>query len=284
MQTSPAAGWQEKYALSTCVLDQTDFPIALEKIAASGFRWIEVGGTHTHLDCRQNPDVGAAAAAIRRLGLHVHSLHTPFTGLRLGHPDPTLLPEWLRVVGRSLEIGTELGAAYAIIHVTGEPAGLTDAMHDACRQINIDYIHALQLRARALGICLALENMLLRPHLKARYGRSLTELCADFPDPQIGFCLDTGHAAVAGLDQAAEIRAAGRRLVTTHLASNDGVDDKHWLPDRGLVDWPSVRRALVQSGYAGRYLLELKGGDDPDGVLAQAVAFAQADFDGQAGH
>ena len=282
MQTSqtgaqPDGDWREKYAISSSVFRHIPLPEALPKIAAGGFKWIEVCGSEFQLDPRSNPDVTAARNAFRQTGLSVHSLHTPFTGLKLGHPNRALMQDWLRVIGASLEIGVEIGAPLAIIHVTGDPSSLTDAMYEDCRTVVLEYIGELQLRARALGIQLALENMTKRPRLKRRYGMTLQELSRDFPDPDIVFCLDTGHAAACGLDMAVEIRAAGSRLVTTHINSNDGVDDKHWLPSRGILDWPAARDALVQNSYNGRYLLELKGHDDPEEVFAQAVAFAQAD-------
>ena len=101
--------------------------------------------------------------------------------------------------------------------------------------------------------------------------------CQAFPDPDIGFCLDTGHAVLSGLDLEAKIRAAGGRLLSTHIASNDGLSDRHWLPTLGLLDWEAARRCLLEGGYTGRYVLEVLGGDDPDGVLRQAVALASAD-------
>jgi sugar phosphate isomerase/epimerase len=269
--------WGEKYAISTSVFRNISLPEALRKIAAGGFKWIEVCGSEFHLDPRSKPDVAAAANAIRQTGLRVHALHTPFTGLKLGHPDRSLKAEWLRVIGASLEIGAEIGAPLAIIHVTGDPSGLTDEMYASSRQIAIEYIRELQVCARTLGIRLALENMTKRPTLRRRFGMTLQELCRDFPDPAIGFCLDTGHGAACRLDLAVEIRTAGNRLITTHVNSNDGEDDLHWLPTRGILDWRATRDALERNGYAGRCLLELKGHDDPDGIFAQAVAFVKTD-------
>lgn len=269
--------WQEKYAVSTSVFRNINLAEALRKIAAGGFKWIEVCGSEFHLDPRSHPDIAAARNAFCQTGLRVHSLHTPFTGLKLGHPDRMLMPEWLRVIGASLEIGAAIGAPFAIIHVTGDPSGLTDEMYPASRQIAMEYIGELQVRARALGIRLALENMTKHPSVRRRFGMTLQELDRDFPDPEIGFCLDTGHAAACRLEMATEMRAAGKRLITTHVNSNDGEEDRHWLPTRGILDWRATRDALAQNGYAGRYLLELKGHDDPEGIFAQAVAFAKTD-------
>lgn len=121
-----------------------------------------------------------------------------------------------------------------------------------------------------------LENLIARPHLPRRFGISLAELSQAFPGDEIGFCLDTGHAVLTGLDLSAEISAAGRRLLSTHIASNDGLADKHWLPNTGVLSWESIRRCLIEGGYEGRYVFELLGGADPDEVLRQAAALTSA--------
>lgn len=94
--------------------------------------------------------------------------------------------------------------------------------------------------------------------------------------PSSGLHLDTGHAALTGLDLSGEVSAAGKRLLSTHIASNDGLTDKHWLPTTGVVDWASTKRGLDDGGYAERYVFEVLGGSDPDEVLRQAVDLASA--------
>ncbi len=276
-ETNSPTTWQDTYAISTSIFRKDTLAVALGKIANGGFQWVEVCGSDTHLDPRYQPDVAEARDLFRALNLRAHALHTPFTTLKLGHPDPKLIPEWLRVIGASLEIGVEIGAALAVVHVNGDPAGLTDAMYAESRQVSIEYIEALRVRARELGIKLAIENMTRRPHLRQRFGMSLQELCSTFPGSDLGFCLDVGHTATCRIDPAAEIAAAGNRLVTIHVDSNDGEDDLHWLPPRGIMDWSRNKKLLVAGGYRGRYVIELKGHDDPDGIFAQAVAFARED-------
>jgi sugar phosphate isomerase/epimerase len=269
--------WQNQYAISTFTFRNAGLLEAVQKIAASGFRWIEISSSEFHLDPRRNPDVPAVRNALHQMDLHVHALHTPFIGLKLGRPGRALKQEWLRVIGASLEIGVEIGAPLAVIHVTDDAQALTDEMYEDSRQIAIDYVGELQVRAHALGIRLALENMAKHANLSRRFGMTLAELSRAFPDPEIAFCLDTGHAMTYRLDLATEIRTAGKRLMTTHINSNDGVDDLHWLPTRGVLDWQKTKHLLTQNGYTGRYLLEVKGYADPDAILTQAVAFARTD-------
>lgn len=280
METSPKKKmncWQERYALSTSLFRDNCIEEALSKIAAAGFKYVEITANGTHLDPRASPDTLAVRSLMRELGLQAYSLHTPYAKLKIGHPDIDLTESHPEVIAASLEIGAQVGAKIAIVHVTAAPRGLRDDMYERSRETSIAFINKLRLRARELGITLALENLGLRPYLRRRFGSCLRELSEAFPDPDIGFCLDVGHALRNGLDIRSQIEAAGSRLICLHIHSNDGVDDCHWLPTRGLLDWPDTRAELHRSVYAGRYVLEIRGGAEPDALLRQTVAFAQAD-------
>jgi len=52
-----------------------------------------------------------------------------------------------------------------------------------------------------------------------------------------------------------------------HACNNDGQSDGHQAPDRGVLDWGQVVAALEGIGYRHPQILEILGGDDPDGLL-----------------
>ena len=269
--------WQERYALSTSIFQDNSLEEALPKIAAAGFKYVEITANGTHLDPRGRPDTLAVRSLMGDLGLQAHSIHTPYTNLKIGHPDIDLSESHPEVVAASLEIGAQVGAKMAVVHVTAAPKGLSDDVYERSREVSIAFVGKLRLRARELGITLALENLGLRPHLRRRFGSSLKELSEAFPGPDIGFCLDVGHALRNGLDIRSQIEAAGSRLICLHIHSNDGVDDCHWLPTQGLLDWAATSAELHRSGYGGRYVLEIRGGSEPVALLDQTAAFAQTD-------
>ena len=269
--------WQERYALSTSLFQDICIEEALAKIAAAGFKHLEMTANGVHLDPRVSPDTRAVRSQMEGLGLEAYSIHTPYTGLKIGHPGVELSESHPEAVRASLEIGAQVGAKMAIVHATAAPKGLSDDMYERSREVSMAFIEELQDRASELGIRLVLENLGLRPHLRRRFGSSLEELSEALPDPEIGFCLDVGHALRNGLDTGSQIEAVGDRLVCLHLHSNDGVGDCHWLPNQGLLDWQKIRAELRGSGYAGRYVMEIRRGAEPDDLLCQAAAFAQTD-------
>ena len=42
----------------------------------------------------------------------------------------------------------------------------------------------------------------------------------------------------------------------------DGVDERHWLPGEGIVPWKEVVTTLMESGYRGPFLFELRKGEN----------------------
>jgi sugar phosphate isomerase/epimerase len=113
--------------------------------------------------------------------------------------------------------------------------------------------------AERLGLTIALENML--PSGGGRFAsrpEHLERLGKLFPQKQIGFCLDTGHALVAGgPERAGEFLDVMKdRMVAYHLADNAGDRDSHLAPGRGRVDWAALFRGIAEAGYDGSLCIE----------------------------
>ena len=112
--------------------------------------------------------------------------------------------------------------------------------------------------AEKLGFIIALENM-----LPAGGGRFTSrpahfeQLLSEFDHPGLGFCLDTGHALVAGGEDAADFQMTmGSHLRAYHLADNSGDRDSHLAPGRGLVNWTKVFRRAAEQKFQGAMCIE----------------------------
>ena len=91
--------------------------------------------------------------------------------------------------------------------------------------------------------------------------------------PNIGICLDTGHANVFGQDLGDVVRLCAPYLRVVHVHDNNGEQDQHLLPYLGTANWDSFVNAMAEIGYAGVLSLETEGavsGRMPAAVLAQA--------------
>lgn len=72
----------------------------------------------------------------------------------------------------------------------------------------------------------------------------------------LGFCYDSSHDWLYSSDKEFILRKCGNRLLCTHLSDNDGIKDRHWLPQQGHIDWQLVKQLLPRT-YSGVISLEV---------------------------
>jgi sugar phosphate isomerase/epimerase len=87
--------------------------------------------------------------------------------------------------------------------------------------------------------------------------------------PEVGVCLDFGHAHLQG-DVVDAIETLSGVLVATHVHDNQGRRDEHLAPFDGTIDWAGALVALQKIGYEGMMMLELASADPSAPALERA--------------
>jgi sugar phosphate isomerase/epimerase len=206
----------------------------------------------TFLDRRLNPEIGIDAGALenhsmdafgeiakitKRHGLSV-TLHAPFLDLAPGSPDPAV-----RAVARSrLEPMVRLAGLFEA------KAVVCHAAYDRTRYVSLQEAwldHSLAFwswlgeRIKETGSQLMLENVY-------EYGpQELLGLLLGLDHSNVGFCLDTGHAAAfgrSGLDE--WVAVLHPWLGQLHLHDNRGDMDEHLALGAGLIDFEAFLRQV----------------------------------------
>jgi len=140
------------------------------------------------------------------------------------------------------------------IHASYE---ITKPIPAAERQARIESarksLAALARKAEEIHVQLAVECL-----PRACLGNTSAEMLTLLQDiPSAGVTLDTNH--LFHETPAEFIHKIGARIVNTHVADNDGVDERHWLPGKGVVDFVAIVRALEDVGYPGPFKFECAG-------------------------
>lgn len=86
--------------------------------------------------------------------------------------------------------------------------------------------------AEAIKIKVAVENT-----KKFEYTEFILN---EFDSKYLGFCYDSSHDFIDGESKGIILKKWKNRLFCVHLSDNDGTDDKHWLPKKGIVDFKSI--------------------------------------------
>jgi sugar phosphate isomerase/epimerase len=118
---------------------------------------------------------------------------------------------------------------------------------------------------RDLGVRVALEVI---PNAMAT-ADALVGLLDELDIPEVGICLDFGHAHLQG-DVVDAIETLSGVLATTHVHDNQGRRDEHLAPFEGTIDWTGALMALQKIGYDGTMMLELASADPPAPALERA--------------
>ena len=125
---------------------------------------------------------------------------------------------------------------------------------------NLEYFGRWGDAYREHGLNMAIENMLLDVWSDMD---TLCRLVDELGRPNIGTCLDTGHAFVSGYRPQDCVRQMGKRLKATHIADNHGQRDEHVSPYMGDIDWTEVVHALKEIGYEEDFAFETQNLTSP---------------------
>ena len=68
-------------------------------------------------------------------------------------------------------------------------------------------------------------------------------------------CVDSNHFLKETPQSA--VRTLGKRIKTLHISDYDFIDERHWLPLAGKIDWNAFLGALEEAGYSGVFNYEV---------------------------
>jgi sugar phosphate isomerase/epimerase len=180
------------------------------------------------------------------------SVHAPF-GQAVDLSAPAVADRGAALAAnlRAAAIASELGARLLVVHAGAEPIAEPERPgHLAAAR---DGLRRLERACADSGLIMALE--FLPRTCPGNRVEELEYLLAGLPEDAVGVCLDVNHANL-GQDLGENVRRLGRRIATLHISDNDGVDEQHWLPGQGRLDWAAIVASLRSTGYRGPFTYE----------------------------
>ncbi|WP_243095531.1 sugar phosphate isomerase/epimerase family protein [Thermus thalpophilus] len=254
--------------------------LAYARGLAGRYAFLEVPGSAAE-------DLMGAAREARGLGYSL-TFHARYQDLYPGSLVPEIRQASLRLLEEDLERAARMEALLVNVHAGNlpwtdyPPPGLSEA-HEALRaqeaRLRREYLERardalahLAERAWHLGLRLVLENLPAPQEVP----RTPEEMSFFLEVPRLEFCLDLGHARMAGQVPEAFLARLGHRLTHVHAHTNDGRYDLHLppgpedlrpfaslpctvlveLPPRNPGEYVDVHESLAATGI----LPEAKGG------------------------
>jgi sugar phosphate isomerase/epimerase len=206
-------------------------------------------------------------------GVMVRTVHANFGGsLDISSPDPAIRSAGIRAFTTALDLAVRMGAHIVIVHPSSEP--ILDAERPGRMDIAKRSIKTIAGAAGRAGCQIALE--LLPRSCLGHSVEELLDLLEVVDDYRTaGVCLDTNHLMADYTALPEVVRKLGPRLIALHCSDYDGVDEKHWPPGQGVINWTDFLQALKDVHFPGPLHFEATlDGQTP----AERLAFLEINF------
>ena len=184
-----------------------------------------------------------------KYGIKLNSLHLPFGPFtEIDISNPMLADHTIEYYTDLIKKGAEIGVKIFVLHASGEPIKEE-------RRIRMDTAKKSLFRlaeiAKQNDAVIAVEN--LPRTCLGRNSEEIKELLS--AHDALRACFDTNHLLAE--PTADFMRNIGNKIITLHISDYDYVNERHWLPGEGKVNWQEVLTILRDIGYSGPWMYEL---------------------------
>ena len=180
-----------------------------------------------------------------------------------------------QTIRNAIYITKAVGCKYCVVHPYFFPftSDRQNSSEEIVHELNIKLYSHLIPALKDTGVICCLENMwipeqryrgkghiyssiLENPYEVNRYVDELNELAGE---EMFGFCFDTGHAVLSGYDPCKVMTLIKDKIRVLHVHDNNGIDDSHYIPYIGIIDWDRFCQTLKDIGYSAHLNFETGG-------------------------
>ncbi len=170
-------------------------------------------------------------------GVRINQTHMPYPNYVPGAPKE--INEYLLkvVAPKSMEICAFFECPYIVVHGFKLAGALGSEQAEWDR--TEEFLRSIAPMAKEHTITMCVENIYTDSgnHIiegpccdAGKAAVRIDRMNAEYGAEVLGFCFDTGHANLTGLDFEAFIMTLGKRLKVLHIHDNDGIGDLHQIP------------------------------------------------------
>jgi len=181
---------------------------------------------------------------VRDAGLGIDNVHSPFEDANdLWSADKSVRQKLAVMYLTCIDDCARHEIPKMVMHLT------SGADFPEPNSVGIDQFANILNYAKDRNIILAVENTRCPEHIDLVF--------SEFDSPNFGLCYDSSHDFLWSKTPLEILHKWGSRLIATHLADNDGVDDRHWPIGQGNIDWNQVAKSFPVQTYAQPLMVEM---------------------------
>lgn len=258
-----------KIGMSSCAFSLND-ENTYKQLAEAGVRNIEMSLAYRKLS---EYDFNLTKKYADFYDINIWSLHLPFsspTNLDIASTDEDLRLNTLELWSGLIKKGGDIGINKFVVHPSSEPKSTDKELRDYEISQSMKSLRTLADVAGENGGVIAVEDL-----PRTCLGNSSEEMLKLVSvDPRLRICFDTNH--ILGEDLYLFIDKIAHKIITVHVSDYDFINERHWLPGEGDIDWKKLYKKLTDSGYRGVWMYEL--GLNSQKTITRDRAFTYSDF------
>ncbi len=204
--------------------------------------------------------------AAKKNGIRIHQMHMPY---------PNFIPDAAQEINdylvremapKSMRLCAFFGCKYIVVH--GLKVKRFYGSEEAEWEKTEEFLDTIAPLAKENGITVCVENIYnaAGKHIvegpccqAAKMVERIDRFNEKYHAEVLGFCFDTGHANLVGIDYEKFLVTLGSRLKVLHIHDNDGLADLHQMPftftktreNHPSTDWDGFLRGLKTAGFEG---------------------------------
>lgn len=185
-------------------------------------------------------------------GINIWSFHLPFAPRELidiSDVEKEKRRKTVEYLSELIKMGGSIGVDKFVVHPSSEPISESERKEKLkCAKESLSKLADVAERFNAVICVEDLPRTCLGN--SAEEMKFLTE-----EDERLKICFDTNHITADKPENV--IRELKNKIVTLHVSDFDFVDEKHWIPGDGEINWSEVVKALKDIKYNGVWMYEV---------------------------
>lgn len=178
-----------------------------------------------------------------------HLPFSPFETLDISSLHREVQRASIQRLSELIKKGAAIGINKFVVHSSGEP--IQDTEREERLLTAQESLYKLADVAAKGNSILAVENL-----PRTCLGKNAAEMIRLTEiDPRLAVCFDTNH--LLGEEPIAFIHRLGNKIITVHISDYDFVDERHWLPGEGKLNWTAITQAFAAIDYRGVWMYEI---------------------------
>lgn len=178
-----------------------------------------------------------------------HLPFQPFAKINLASPDKEVQDYTVQYFTELINKGSDIGIDKFIVHPSGEP--IPNEQRQEYLKYAMQSLAELAEIADKCGAVIAVEDL-----PRTCLGNTSDEISTLISvHDKLRVCFDTNH--LLGEDNVDFMRKLANKIITVHISDYDFINERHWLPGEGKLDWSRMLAAFNEIGYKGVWMYEI---------------------------